>query len=277
MAPMGDRFTVVGGRGFIGSALCAALRERGDDVTSVTHRDPLSGMPLGHVIYASGVSASTVEDAPYAYGAHVEGARRILTGGGFDSFLYLSSTRVYDTATATSEDAALVVRPAGGNDLYRITKIAGEALCLADRRPGVRVARLSNVSGPNYDSPLFLSDVLRQAARAGTVAVRTTRDSAKDYIPLAEACRYLIAIARTGRERLYNVAHGTNLENGAIYDALAGRGIAVAIGPGAARAVMPPIDTRRLHAEFGPPRESLLALLPQLLERFVEHHAAARA
>jgi nucleoside-diphosphate-sugar epimerase len=274
---MGDRFTVVGGRGFIGSALCAALHDAGGAVASVTHRDVPADAALGHVIYASGVSASSVEDPTYAYGAHVEGVRRILDAGRFDSFLYLSSTRVYDDATSTDEAAALPVRPAGGRDLYRITKIAGEALCLAQPAPAVRVARLSNVSGANFDSPLFLSDVLRQAARDGRVAVRTTRASAKDYITIGEACRYLLAIARDGRQRLYNVAHGENVENGAIYDALAARGIPVEIAAGASTLVTPAIDVRRLHREFGPPREALPALLGSLIERFTEHFAAARA
>jgi nucleoside-diphosphate-sugar epimerase len=274
---MVDRFTVVGGRGFIGSALCAALHAGGNDVVSATHRDVPYGVPLGHVIYASGVSASTAEDASYAYAAHVEGVRRILDAGAFDSLLYLSSTRVYDGATATSEDTAPAVRPAEGRDLYRITKLAGEALCLAHAAPAVRVARLSNVSGANFASPLFLSDVLRQAVRERRVAVRTTRESAKDYIPLGEACRYLIAIARGGRERLYNVAQGENVANGTIYDALAARGIEIEIAPGAATVLTPPIDVRRLHAEFGPSRESLPALLPQLFEQFAAHFAAAHA
>jgi nucleoside-diphosphate-sugar epimerase len=274
---MGDRFTVVGGRGFIGNALCAALRAGGDDVVSATHRDVPAGTPLGHVIYASGVSASTAEDASYAYATHVEGVRRILDAGTFDSLLYLSSTRVYDGAAATNEETAPVVRPAAGRDLYRITKLAGEALCLAHPSPAVRVARLSNVSGANFASPLFLSDVLRQAAREGCVKVRTTRASAKDYITIGDACRYLIAIARGGRERLYNVAQGENVENGAIYDALAARGIAVEIAPDAATVLTPPIDVRRLHAEFGPPRETLPAVLPTLLEQFAAHFAAAHA
>jgi nucleoside-diphosphate-sugar epimerase len=274
---MGDRFTIVGARGFIGRGLGAALRASGCETTSIAHRDPLPPGDLGHVIYASGVSSSVAEDASYAFGAHVEGVRRLLDGGRFTSLLYLSSTRVYDAASGSAEDAAITLTPAGGRDLYRITKVAGEALCLAHPAPAVRVARLSNVAGENFDSPLFLSDVLRQAARDRRVAVRTTRESAKDYITLGEACRYLPAIALAGRERIYNVAAGANVENGAIFDVLSARGIHIDIAAGAVRAVVPRIDVRRLQAEFGPPRETLLDILPQLLERFVQHVAATPA
>jgi nucleoside-diphosphate-sugar epimerase len=272
---MAERFTIVGGRGFIGRALVATLRDAGADVASIAHRDPLPAEPLGHVVYASGVSASVADDASYAYGAHVEGVRRILDGRAFSSLLYLSSTRVYDAAAGTHEDASIVVAPASGRDLYRITKAAGEALCLADASPAVRVARLSNVAGENFDSPLFLNDVLRQAARDRRVAVRTTRASAKDYITIGEVCRYLTAIARGGRSRIYNVAAGANVENGAIFDLLATRGVDVDIAPDAALALAPPIDVRRLHAEFGPSRETLLDVLPHLLDRFTGHLATA--
>jgi nucleoside-diphosphate-sugar epimerase len=270
-----DRFTIVGGRGFIGSALAATLRERGADVAILTHRDALGDAALGHVIYASGVAASSAGDPSYAFGAHVEGVRRMLDGGRFTSLLYLSSTRVYGASAGTSEGAALSVEPEPGRDAYRASKIAGETLCLATPLPAVRVARLSNVAGASFDSSLFLSDVLRQAARERRVVVRTTRDSAKDYITIGDACRYLLEIAQAGRARLYNVAAGENVENGAIYDFLTAHGIAIEVVPGAARSVTPAIDVRRLRAEFGPARESLLERLPELLDAFTAHAATA--
>jgi dTDP-D-glucose 4,6-dehydratase len=138
----------------------------------------------------------------------------------------------------------------------------------------VRVARLSNVAGPSFRSPLFLSDVLRQAAQRGRVAVRTTRDSAKDYLHVSDACRYLGAIAAGGRERLYNVAWGANVENGAIYDALqSASGATIDVAADAARAVTPAIDVGRLRAEFGPPRRPLVDAIPALYRAFADHFA----
>ncbi len=138
----------------------------------------------------------------------------------------------------------------------------------------MRVARLSNVVGPSFDSPLFLSDVLRQAARDGRAAVRTLRESGKDYLTVGDACRYLAAIALDGAERVYNVASGRNLANGAIYDALARLGVEIAIDPAATLARTPEIDARRLHAAFGPPREDVLGALPALYEAFARHATA---
>jgi nucleoside-diphosphate-sugar epimerase len=267
------RFTVVGARGFIGSALVELLAGAGHEVHGIRHDDDLgSGRDLGHVIYCSGVAATAAPDADYAFAVHVEGVRRVLEREPA-SLLYLSTTRVYGSTPETHENAALTVAPCG-SDIYRISKIAGEALCLAGARPGVRVARLSNVAGENFRSTLFLNDVLRQAATSGRVAVRTTRDSAKDYLLVTDVCRYLYAIATRGSERIYNVADGANVENGAIYDAVTGAsGARIEIAPDAVRAITPPISTERLRAEFGPPRERLLDAVPALYRAFAAHAA----
>jgi nucleoside-diphosphate-sugar epimerase len=268
-----ERFTVVGARGFIGSALVERLRAEHHDVTGVSHDaelDPATG--LGQVIYCSGIAAASASDAGYAYAVHVEGLHRIIAAGTATSVLYLSSTRVYGGSADTRENTALSVNPSG-DDIYRITKIAGEALCLSVAQPGFRVARLSNIAGASFRSPLFLSDIIRQAAAGGgRVAVRTTRDSAKDYLLVDDACRYLIAIAMGGRERLYNVAYGSNVENGAIFDALAAAsGATIEIAPDAARAVTPPINVERLHAEFGPARLPIADAIPAIYRAFAAH------
>jgi nucleoside-diphosphate-sugar epimerase len=271
-----DRFTVVGARGFIGTALVELLTAEGHDVAGISHDATLEAdRDLGHVIYCSGVAASVAPDAVYAFAAHVEGVRRLLAHGNAASLLYLSSTRVYGTSTNTREDAAVCVDP-GGGEVYRITKIAGETLCLASPNAGVRVARLSNVAGTNFRSQLFLNDILRQAAADGRVAVRTTRDSAKDYILVSDVCRYLYAIATQGRERIYNVASGSNVENGAIFDALqAVSGARIEIAPDAGRAITPPIAADRVRSEFGPPRSTLIDAIPQLYRAFAERFAGA--
>jgi len=271
--PMTTRFTIVGGRGFIGTALTASLRAAGHDVSIVSHGDDLAGRDLDHVIYASGIAASSASDPGYAFEVHVAGVARILARSRFTSLLFLSSTRVYDGAQSTAEDAPLTMRPAAG-ELYRVSKIAGEALCLAHANPAVRVARLSNIVGPSFASPLFLSDVLRQAARSGRAAVRTLRDSSKDYLMIGDACRYLGAIAFGGTERIYNVATGANITNGAIYDALAQLGVEIAIDPAATLACTPAIDVRRLRAAFGPPHDDVLASLPALYDAFAQHARA---
>lgn len=269
-------YTIVGGRGFIGRALCERLRTMGHDVSIRTHLEPVDDTPLGHVIYASGIAGASASDPAYAYAAHVDGAGRILDRGTFDSFLYLSSARVYGGSADTTESAPLTVEPDGARDLYRITKIAGEARVLAHPSHTVRVARLSNVTGGSFTSSLFMSDILRQAAATNRINVRTSRTSAKDYIAIGDTCRYLAAIAAGGAARIYNVAWGANITNGSIYDGLAALGVAIAIAPDAADVSLPVVSIRRLQTEFGPPEESVLANLATYLDLFRMHVRTAR-
>src|SRR5205814_832902 len=100
----------------------------------------------------------------------------------FDSFLYLSSTRLYRGAASTQEDAEIPISPSDPERLYDATKLAGEALCLALSRPAMRVARLSNLYGLNNHSENFLSQVLSEALRTRRVTIQTGPQSAKDYL-----------------------------------------------------------------------------------------------
>ena len=156
-----SHFTVLGAAGFVGSALVAALQCAGHRVRPVTrgtlpalletHRD------AGHVIDC-------------------------LAGLHFESFLFLSSTRVYARADATQEDAPLPCVPADPSDLYNLTKLAGEAICLADPRQSVRVVRLSNVYGDAMPNDTLLGQLLREGHAAGAVRFRCAGGSAGMWI-----------------------------------------------------------------------------------------------
>lgn len=268
---MSERFTVVGARGFIGTALVAALRAQGAEVT-VRRSDESAERDRGHVIYASGVAWGAERRPAEAYEIHVERVRRALGAGGADSFTFLSSTRVYDGAPATSEDTPLVVHPWTGADTYAISKLAGENLVLAHPDARLRVARLSNVFGPSFRAELYLSQLLRAAVREGVIAVRTARDSAKDYVAIDEVAALVPEIARRGRERLYNVARGRNTTAGDILDAIAlATGARVEVAPGSPSAIVPPISIARLAAEFPAPALDVVGAIPELARAFAEH------
>ena len=128
---------------------------------------------------------------------------------GSNSFLLLSSTRVYARAGTTHEDAMLPTVPADPSDLYNLTKLAGEALCLAHPCAATRVVRLSNVYGIDMSADTFLGQVLREGGATGGVEFRQGPASAKDYVNVAAVVRLLPAIATRGRQRIYNVAAGS--------------------------------------------------------------------
>lgn len=258
-------FSIFGAGGFVGRNLIARLQANGEPVRAIHRGDwPAPGAALGHVIYTIGMTADFRERPFETIRNHVSLLAEVLEKYTFESFLYLSTTRVYRGNQRTDEAAPLSLSPAVADDLYNASKLAGEALCLALPKPAIRVARLSNLYGPGA-SPSFLASVLGEAARHGRVTLRTGPASAKDYLDIESAVSALIEIARAGRERVYNVAAGENVSNRIIMEALARSGIACHVEPGSPEPVFPPIAVARLTAEFPHHPRKLAESVPWLL------------
>ena len=245
-------FTVLGGAGFIGRHLTSALHARGLSCLSPRRGDAtVFERQLGHVIYCIGVTADFRTRTLETVEAHVCALVEFIARARFDSFLYLSSTRVYKGASSTEEESRLVVSPSDADDFYNLTKLTGEALCLADRRDTVRVARLSNVYGRGMSSS-FLASVIHDAVRTRHVVLQTSFDSEKDYICVDQVADVLPRISIGGRARLYNVASGVNTTNRQVADRLmqlTGCTVEEMANAGAVR--FPPTATVRIRGEFG--------------------------
>jgi nucleoside-diphosphate-sugar epimerase len=266
------RFTVIGADGFIGSRLSQYLViHRGWNCRALGRRDALPvGENLGHVFYCAGVSGDFLQRPLDTMAAHVGFLERVLRECQFDSLLYLSSTRVYQRATATNETTEIPVQPSELSDLYNISKLAGEALCFSDARSTVRSVRLSNIFDDSFTSSTFLTDLFRQAKRDGKIHLRSAPESSKDYLLLADMLPLLAQIALHGRERIYNVASGVNTTNREIADVFADTlKCAVSYEPSAPVVVHPPMDDTRATNEFSFRAGDFLASLAHALTQNV--------
>jgi nucleoside-diphosphate-sugar epimerase len=249
-------FTILGAGGFIGASLVAWLESQGRTVHAIT-RGSLQALlaarrPAGHVIDCIGMTGDCHVRPLEIAEAHVGLVAHCLANLQFASFLLLSSTHVYAHAHTTREDVAIALQSAEPSDLYSLTKLAGEALCLANPRPEIRVARLSNVYGAGMSAETFLGHLLREGEDTGGVVFHQSAASAKDYVNIAALVRLLPNIAESGRSRLYNVASGRNTSHGMIADRLQQiAGWRISIAADAPTVLHPQIDTMRLTAEFG--------------------------
>ena len=160
------RFTVFGGAGFIGSHLVAYLRARGHHC-HVPARDQVlkARGPLGHAVYCIGLTADFRSRPFDTVEAHTGMFASLLRGAQFDSLLYVSSARIYQSADSGSETAQFATDPADPSQLYNLTKLTAECLCLSLARPEIKIARLSNVYGPDFESANFLTAVVRDAVQ----------------------------------------------------------------------------------------------------------------
>lgn len=267
------RFTVLGNRGYIGSHLVAKLRTDGYEVLTPDRDDTsLFSIDLGHVFYCIGLTADFRSRPFDTVRSHACVLADILERARFDSFLYLSSTRVYGKSVTAQEISPLIVDTADPSDLYNLSKLMGESLCLCGGRDNVRAARVSNVYGSDFTSDNFLSYIVRQAVDTGSVTLKTSADSEKDYVNIDYVVNALISLALAGRHHLYNVASGVNISNNTILTYLEElTGCSIIVAPDSHTIRFPVIDVSRLREVFSPQSPSLLHDLPSLIQQYREY------
>ena len=181
MAPV--KFTVFGGSGFIGSHLVRHLTATGHEAVvaprDVSADDLLNGPELGHVVYAIGTTGNFRENPHLAIEAHVDRLVELIRAGRYSSWLYLSSTRTYGRLPLdepAGESKEIPIMPSA-DAIYDLSKLLGEAVCLAVDKPSVRIARLSNVYGSGQSSTTFLGAVLDELRKSHAVTIGEAPDS----------------------------------------------------------------------------------------------------
>lgn len=276
------RFTILGASGTIGRRLVAWLRAAGEEVFAPARGDEgIWCEDLGAVIYGIGVTADFRTRPLETVEAHVSLLRRVLAEARFDRLVYLSSTRVYGSATADNtparEDMPLLVSPHSGSDLYNLSKLMGESLCLHASQGRACVARLSNVvGGEDADSENFIPSLLRDAA-TGHIQLRSALDSAKDYIHIDDVVPLLARMARGPASGIYNLARGIRTSHAEWLDAIsAATGARVTVEAGAPRILFPPIDITRIRTEFGAdPRAAVASIFTPIARASAPANATA--
>jgi nucleoside-diphosphate-sugar epimerase len=264
-------YTVLGGTGFVGRHLVNQFKNAGHNVFSPNRLRSDSYVPslqaehLGNVIYCIGKTADFRQRPLETVQAHVCLLRHILETCEFDSLTYLSSTRVYRGAELTREDATLFVSPSNPNDIYNISKLMGESICLSSSRR-CRVARLSNVYGADIGSENFLSSVLGEAAATGRVVLHTSANSVKDYVSIEDVVRWLAMISAYGKHEIYNLAAGENTSHASLASCFQVMGVDVTFIHDAGAVEFPQIDISCVTDEFGAPQHNILDDFSRLMD-----------
>jgi nucleoside-diphosphate-sugar epimerase len=261
-----ERFTIVGGAGFVGSRLSSYLRASGSVCATPAKGDTecLEG-ELGHVIYCAGTTSDFRSRTFDTVDAHVSLVNHLLALGRYLSFTYLSSTRVYVRASTTSEDAAITIDLCEAEDLFNLSKLTGEALCRQYAHRNARSVRLSNVVGANFESNDFLFSIMRDAVKWKHVVLHTSHDSEKDYIHCDDAVELIVGIASRGTQPVYNVASGGNLTTTQVVEAVCqAAGATWSFAPDARTIRFAPIDIGLVRAEFGFEAKPVIPLIRDL-------------
>ncbi|RUT33266.1 NAD(P)-dependent oxidoreductase [Paenibacillus zeisoli] len=267
------RTTVIGGNGFIGRSIIHSLKEMGEEYYSPSRHDTsIFSESLGHVIYCAGVTSDFRQRPFDTVRAHVVHLTDLLEKADFESFLYLSSTRVYFHQSGDllgDEDMSLQVNPNLPEDLFTLSKLTGESLCLTVNRPNVRIARISNVCGNDFDSNNFIYSIIKEAVDDSIITLQTALDSEKDYISLSDVVKLLIRISRTGESKVYNIASGVNIPHRVWVDEISSKtGCLVKVNPEAKTVKFPPINNQKIRSEFQFVPKDVISLLPNLINAY---------
>lgn len=271
------KYTVLGARGFIGSHVAALAKSLGHEVYAPERGEDLRGLDLGHVVYAIGVTAD-FRSRPYdTVNAHVTRLQEILTESGFESLVYLSSTRVYqrcglieDLASSgqVDETCAIPVISDDPGDLYNLTKLLGESVALLSW-PKTKIVRLSNVLGPDFTSVNFVISVVRDSLKHGRVVLRSSLSSAKDYVSVNDVARAVLQLCTQGSRKIYNVASGVNTTHESIVRLVKELTHAeIIVEDGSPEIVFPRIATSALVTDLGFTFESVDTMIPRLVNDF---------
>ena len=210
-------YTIFGSTGRIGSYLKKKLTSDGNTVFSPSRKDYyLAHKNLGHVIYCSGVTSDFRYRSFDTVESHVCLLSFLLKHKNFESFNYLSSTRL--NFPKKSYINKISPKFYGGHevDIYNASKLTGEALCLQSKISNVKITRICHVVNPNdKQRQNFLSDICGQAKR-GEIVLNSSLQTKKNYIHIDDLCFLLQLIGPFGKKNFYNIGSNNLISNNEI-------------------------------------------------------------
>ncbi len=205
------KFTVFGGRGFIGSEFVKELRHQGHEVYIPERNDEyIYTSNLGTVIYSAGYG-DCQKDPFNVFTANVALLSSLLQKAQFNKFIYISSTRVYMNQYVSSESCDLTICHDDSRRLFNLTKLTAEELCLKSGRDCL-IVRPSNVYGLALNSTLFLPSIIRNAINNSLVDMYIAPSYAKDYVSVYDVVASTLALINIkATPKIVNIAYGQNV------------------------------------------------------------------
>lgn len=219
---------VLGGQGFLGSRICEALRESGEEVfaagrSAELRADLLNPSSLDSaldetepeaVVCAAGVSSTggAIADPAACLKANVTGFSNLVAAIGRCRpgchLTLLSSAAVYSPSTEPLTENS-ETRP---GSIYVASKLAAEKICdwqLAEGRP-VAVVRVFNLIGPGQGADQVPGEFARAAVARETVRVRNPLIN-RDFTDVRDAGRAIAGIASERIKGTFNLCSGKTL------------------------------------------------------------------
>ena len=275
MAVVGKKIaTVIGGQGFVGHHLVSHLMAVGWECWVPLKNDPLlTERPLGHVFYCAGLTADYAVRSFDVVDAHVSCLNKILHYSDYQSLVYLSSTRLYDSRPGilADETSDLSFNTSNPRHIYDLSKALGESMCHVAGKGKAKIARLACVYHNQNDAdgflPALLRDVIAHRNTGNPLMVNSSPYFSRDYVAIRDVVDALVKIACFGTQTIYNIASGENVKNETLFSHLASK-FQIKITPLKNEQIPLPalISISRLRTEFEWQAAPVLQEIDRILE-----------
>lgn len=200
------KHTVLGERGFIGSALMRHLTSAKLDCQSASPSEFISNQIETDILYyCIGLTSDFTKNTKRTLDSHVNLLLEVLQTRRFRRLVYLSSARVYMDSEKTSEDETIALSSRATDNIYLLSKLLGESLVLSSESTNCRIVRLSNVVGPHQPPTTLLGSFLENS-RQGKLVISESRISGRDYVALDDVVSLIIQIGVHSQSQIYNIS-----------------------------------------------------------------------
>jgi len=214
-----SKYTVIGGKGFIGSHIVELLRSKGEEVVVPERNcESIFKEDLDILIYAAG-NGDCIQKPFEVFNSNCRLLSDILEKSTFNKLIYISSTRVYMEQEASEEDADVTICNSDKRRLFNLTKLVAEELCLKSGHDVV-IVRPSNVYGLALNSTLFLPSIVRNAINNNHIDMYVAPEYAKDYVSVTDVAEIIYKISNHNEHIIYNIASGENTSAQQIADVI---------------------------------------------------------
>lgn len=260
-------YTILGASGFIGQNLCQKLLSLGHDVWAPKRNDKeIYNKKLGHVFYCIGATNDFLINPSNTLDAHVTTLEKILSSGNFESLVYLSSTRLYDSVKSevVSEEDPLVFSPLDLRNFYDLSKGLGESLCRLNARKNVKVVRLSCVYKDLNEGGGFVQSLLTAVhqSKRETLSLETSPYYSRDYVFIDDVVEGLLKVLHEGKQFIYNIASGENVTNHQLFERIKKNcGVEILATKTDAGMLAPKININRMVSEFKWNPQSIISVI----------------
>lgn len=263
-------WTILGEKSFIGRHIAYSLMRAGEKV-DIPNRNEINSLKKKNtdiLIYCLGITTNFSQRPLETYNAHAYLLSKILSCTSCSQIIYLSSSRVYMHNQNTSETAPLCVFSHHSDDIYTLSKLAGENICNALHKKS-KIIRLSNVYSTECikkEKKNFTDSLIHDALYKKEFSFQSSPYSAKDFIHINDVVNIIIDIAIKGQAGIYNVASGINTSNQEIAKILQENHIKVSFESNQ-EIFFPIIDVHKIDTLFPRKKRSFLQDLESILKK----------